>query len=134
MLTLTISNFCVTNFKANTSYEYAKHLRSITEHMDKEMAAEVAIKKRFHQSEDGSDDLPDVADVADGPGPGAYQRSKTATEGMYQPIQSEISPEPNTRVHHYMKNVPLKTAAPRVHASTAYKTQPKLSIADKRFA
>jgi len=62
----------VTNFKANTSYEYAKHLRSITEHIDKEMAAEVAIKARFHQGEEDSDGVPDVTDVADSTG--AYRR------------------------------------------------------------
>ena len=89
MLTLTISDFCVTNFKANTSYEYAKHLRSITEHIDKEMAAEVAIKARFHEGEDDSDGLPEVTNVAESAG--AYNRRKTAQpirpkEGMYQPI------------------------------------------------
>ena len=73
------------------------------------MAAEVAIKARFHQGEEDSDGVPDVTDVADSTG--AYQRRKTAQairpkEGMYQPIISEISPEPGSRVRNYAKNVP----------------------------
>ena len=102
--TLTVSDFCVTNFKSNTSYEYAKYLRSITEHMDKEMAAEVTVKARFHQGEDESDGIPEVnnfTDVADSTA--AYKRNRTNTvqakEGMYQPIVSDISPERNTRIH-----------------------------------
>ena len=77
--------------------------------MDKEMAAEVAIKARFHQGEEDSDGVPEVTDVADSTG--AYRRRKTAEairpkEGMYQPIVSETSPEPNSRIHKYAKNVP----------------------------
>ena len=78
--TLTVSDFCVTNFKSNTSYEYAKYLRSITEHMDKEMAAEVMVKARFHQGEDESDGVPEVnnfTDVADSTA--AYKRNRTNT-------------------------------------------------------
>ena len=48
LATLTISDICVTNFRSKTDYEYAKYLRTITENMDREMAAEVAIQARFH--------------------------------------------------------------------------------------
>ena len=57
---LSIAEFCVISFKARTSNEQAIYLRTITENIDREMAAEAASRARPQLSDDESEGEPQV--------------------------------------------------------------------------